>query len=353
VERHQSDQTRWKQCRVQRVKTPERPGTDLRSTAQEIAKPLSDAGQVRQHAGGNGDRPIGELIPREEIAGEQGYADTGQQGEADDPVPSTAAEEATGAEHTGRMEQDHHRQEVGAPEVHGANKGAEDQTVLEVHHRPVGGARRRHIDESHECAGDDEQNEERRRRPAQTHGETPAEGGGGQSHRPQMQQEGEARRPGPLALCLGPARPAGAGADSRAVSSAGEFTVTLYGGDRPRCGCHRCFSGVRVAEPGTAENESSGLRPRGDRRMPGTASCFSAAAWSVPEGRDRPRDDASHGATGILPVVGLLLRRRVVFARLEAHATMVGGARAQRLREWCCWPSLPLPLSLFLPLICR
>jgi hypothetical protein len=49
----------------------------------------------------------------------------------------------------------------------------------------------------------------------------------------------------------------------------------------------RWFSGRRAAEPGTAEGESTRVRPWGWRRMPGTASCFSEVASSVTGDRDR------------------------------------------------------------------
>jgi hypothetical protein len=83
---HQRNQQQWNDDGMQRVKVDHRSRTNFCSTENHPLERLANARHISQHLGADRDRPIGNLIPRQQVAGKPGQQDQKQQAKADDPV---------------------------------------------------------------------------------------------------------------------------------------------------------------------------------------------------------------------------------------------------------------------------
>ena len=86
---------------------------------------LPSEGHVVDEVGADGDRPVAQLVPRQEVAGEGQAEREHQQDDADDPVELARLLVGTRVERPHQVEDDGEHHEVGRPPVHVADQLAE------------------------------------------------------------------------------------------------------------------------------------------------------------------------------------------------------------------------------------
>ncbi len=71
---------------VERVKVDQGSLVDLRSAPDHLSQPLAEERDVGDHSRADRDRPVRELVPRQQVTGEVRSDDAEQEDQADDPV---------------------------------------------------------------------------------------------------------------------------------------------------------------------------------------------------------------------------------------------------------------------------
>ena len=199
---HQRDQEHRGDTGVQGVEADQRGATDLRTTAEHRLQPAADAGKVADHAGADGDRPVRQLVPGQQVAGEVGDEHEQKQQQSDDPVETPRSVEAAGEE-----DPQHVQQHDDAPVVDCPYQPAEQDLLLHDGDRVVGPRRRGLVDEHHQDAGRHQQQDQDHRRPAETEGVGVADRLLGNADRPQVEDEGVENDPLAVAVGLRQERP--------------------------------------------------------------------------------------------------------------------------------------------------
>ncbi len=132
VKGHQGDDEKGKDGGVRGEEDAQRVRPDLGAAPDHVLQPGPDAGDVLQHADTDGGAPVGELVPRKEVAGEVRDEHQKEQTQPDDPVELARGMKGPGEEDPEQMKEDHQDEEVGAPMMDVADKGAEEDFVLQV-----------------------------------------------------------------------------------------------------------------------------------------------------------------------------------------------------------------------------
>ena len=153
VEAHQEHQRDRDQGGVEGVEDHQCCTADLGTAARHPLQPPPDPGDIAEHADADGHRPVGELVPRQQVAGEVGRENKGQQRQADHPVEAARAVPAAGEEDPQHVGEDHRDQDVGAPVVDIAHQTAEEIRAFEPGHGLVGQIRRGLVDQNHQQSG--------------------------------------------------------------------------------------------------------------------------------------------------------------------------------------------------------
>jgi hypothetical protein len=138
-----------------------------------VAPPISSPPRTR-HVGDHGradrDRPVGQLIPRQQVSGEARTQDCDEQEEADHPVELPGTVESPGEVHTQQVEDGDKDQEVGTPVVDVAHELTEPDLGLQAQHRAMSARWNGFVHEHQEDAREQKQGEQHERHPAQTPG---------------------------------------------------------------------------------------------------------------------------------------------------------------------------------------
>ena len=156
---HESD---GKHGDVQCVEPQQRRLPDLLPADEEVLQRPAEPGDVVDEIGPDGDRPVAQLVPREQVAGEGQAEREHQQHHTDDPVELPRLLVRAGEERPHQMEDHDEHHQVGRPPVHVADELTEPDAGLELLHVAVRGADRGRVEEHQVDAGDDQDPEEHR-----------------------------------------------------------------------------------------------------------------------------------------------------------------------------------------------
>ena len=158
---------------VQHVEANQRRLIDRASTEQQLAHRRPDERNRRGDVGADRHRPVRELIPRQQVAGERQQQRQEQHGDADHPVLLAllalpdAVLVGAGQEHPHQVKEDRRDHEVRGEPVHRSNPRAERDDVLDVLDRGVGALDRRHVQKEQRSARQHEHEQQRGRRGAE------------------------------------------------------------------------------------------------------------------------------------------------------------------------------------------
>ena len=150
---------------VQRVEAGERVPADLLARSEELREPRPEERRRPVQVDPDDARPVGRLVPREEVAGESLGHPARQQQDADDPVQLARVLVRAEQEHAAHVQEHEDDEDARAPLVHAADEPPERQVVGDVDDRRVGLLRRRLVVHGEDDAGRrlDEEGGERRR----------------------------------------------------------------------------------------------------------------------------------------------------------------------------------------------
>ena len=126
---------------MDRIEAAERVGIDVRAALEELREERPEERRRAVDVDPDGRRPVGGLIPREQVAGEAFGESEREQQHADDPVQLTwifVRAEQKHAAHVQEHQDDEHRR---APAMHAADEPPRPHVVRDVHDRRVGGLR--------------------------------------------------------------------------------------------------------------------------------------------------------------------------------------------------------------------
>ena len=155
---------------------------------------------VSRHPRDDRDRPVGELVPRQQVPGEARRGDRGEEHEADEPVERAPVEEACREEDAEHVEGGDEDQQVRAPVVERADEGPEEDLRLEPFDRRVCLARHRRVAEHEQRAREHEGCEEDERHPPEAERVREADCRPGDAHRSEVEHERRDDGPRPVAV---------------------------------------------------------------------------------------------------------------------------------------------------------
>ena len=148
---------------VQRVEAQQRVLADLGATDQQVLQLAADQRDVVHEIRADRDRPVRQLVPGQQVAGEREREREQQQHHADHPVELARLLVGAGVEHAHEMQRDDEHHEVRRPAVHVPDQLPEAHAGLQVLHVAVRRADRRRVHEHQVDAGDEQDAEEHRR----------------------------------------------------------------------------------------------------------------------------------------------------------------------------------------------
>ncbi len=152
---------------MQGIETAQGRGAHLRPAQQQMLEALADQRHVAEQAGAHRHRPVGQLVPGQQAAGEIGDEGQPQQAQAQQPVEAARRVESRRVEDTQQMQPGHDQQQIGAPVMQVADQLAECHLGLEMDDAQVGFRRVGPVDEHQQHTRDDLYGQQQQRRPAQ------------------------------------------------------------------------------------------------------------------------------------------------------------------------------------------
>jgi hypothetical protein len=206
---HQGRQQHRHHRGVESKKEPQGLRAQVVSGHQNVLQGRPDPGQIGQHAGGHRHRPVGQLIPGQQITGEVGQQDDAQLTQADDPVELPGGMKGAREKDPQQVKEDHQHQQVGAPVMQVAHQAAEGHGRHQRLYGGIGRYRRRLINEFEKNAGDQLHHDQHNCRATQTPRQGEAQGGLGNRGRPEMQRQEALREPSALGVTGRDQRPLG------------------------------------------------------------------------------------------------------------------------------------------------
>src|SRR6266542_2089481 len=171
VDRQKDGGHKWQREHMQHVPADERGRPDLDRPEKHEADLVPDHRRVAHHRGADRDRPDGELVPGQQVAGERQQQGEQQQHHADHPVELARRLVGAVVEDPGHVQEHREDHQVGGPSVHISHELAEEHRGRQRLHVVVGElltqAGRWPVEEHQEDAGDGEQDEQEEGQPAQ------------------------------------------------------------------------------------------------------------------------------------------------------------------------------------------
>ena len=152
---------------MENVEADERLLPDDAVAEEEEPHLLANDRRVPRDRRADRDRPEGELVPREEVAGERGEERQEEQDDADDPVELAGLLVAPREEHAAEVQEDDRDHRVRRPPVHVPEEDAERDRAREIEHAVVGLLDRRHVIEHEQDPGHEEDHEQAERHDAE------------------------------------------------------------------------------------------------------------------------------------------------------------------------------------------
>jgi hypothetical protein len=165
VQQDQADNGARDQQHVQRVEDRERVGSDLGAALQEPSKERPDEGAGAVQVDADDGRPVGGLVPGEQVPGEALQHPEDQEQHADDPVQLARVLVGAEEEDPRHVEEHQDDEDAGAPLVHAADEPPERDVVRDPLDRLVCRIRMRFVvkGEDDACSRLDEERRQRRR----------------------------------------------------------------------------------------------------------------------------------------------------------------------------------------------
>ena len=140
---------------------------DLSAAEEDEPHLLAEDRRVPHHVRADGDGPQGELVPRQQVAGERQQQSEHQQDHADHPVELTRRLVGAVVEDARHVEEHRQHHQVGAPAVHVADQQPERHRRLQVGDVVPRRRRLRPVEEHQEDAGDGQQDEQEEAEPTE------------------------------------------------------------------------------------------------------------------------------------------------------------------------------------------
>ena len=156
-----------KQQHVQHVPAQQRLRPDLGAAEEHEPHLLAEHRRVAHHVRAHGDGPQGELVPRQQVAGERQQQRERQQDDADHPVELPRRLVGAVVEDARHVQEHRQHHQVGAPSVHVPHQQPERHRRLQVGDVVPGRRRLRPVEEHQEDAGDRQQDEQEEAEPAE------------------------------------------------------------------------------------------------------------------------------------------------------------------------------------------
>src|SRR6185312_5257995 len=156
---------------MQRIEANERWLADTnRLAGQRVVYLRAQQWGIAGHVRANGDGPVADLIPRQQIAGETEQQRRQEERHADDPVELTRWLVGAVIEDAHHVQRHRHHHQVSRPAVHVAHELAEDDGAVDLLNIRVGDTLLRHEVEHQEDARDGQHQEQEERETTETPG---------------------------------------------------------------------------------------------------------------------------------------------------------------------------------------
>ena len=190
VKGHEDQQKGGKDGRVDGVKVGQSSRSDLGPALNQPLEPEPDPGNVFQHAGADGDRPEGKLVPGQQIPGEIGEKHDEKKTGTDDPVELAGRVKGSREEHTEQMQKGHKDEGIRAPVVNVPDQPSEQDIPLKMKDGLIGLFRNGLVNELQENARPQKQENQHNRHAPQPPGEGPSKRVFRNVSRPKMKNQG-------------------------------------------------------------------------------------------------------------------------------------------------------------------
>ena len=174
---------------VQRVEAQEGGLADLVATDQQVLQPSAEERHVLDQVGADGDGPVAELVPRQQVPGEGERQREHEERHPEDPVELARALVGPGEEGPDQVQHHDEHHQVGGPPVHVADQLPESDAGAQVLHVAVRRAHRRRVEEHEVDPGDHQDDEQHRGDEAEPERVADAQHPGGNLHRVEVQEE--------------------------------------------------------------------------------------------------------------------------------------------------------------------
>ena len=174
---------------VEDVEADEGVLADLDAAQDENRGLARDERRVGRHLAAHRDGPEGDLVPRQQVAGEAQQQGHEQQDHADHPVELARRLVGPVVEDPNHVQEDRQHHQVRGPSVHVADEGAECHRVLDGEDVLVGAAHRRDVEEHQVQAGHRQHQEQEEADPSQAEGVRVSHGVPLYAHRVQVQED--------------------------------------------------------------------------------------------------------------------------------------------------------------------
>src|SRR4051812_46769911 len=167
VDRHEDDDDERQHQDVEDVPAQERLRADLDTAEEHEADLTAEHRGVPHHVRAHGDGPQGQLVPRQQVAGEAEQQRERQQDDADDPVELSGRLVGPVVEDAGHVQEHAEDHEVGRPAVHVPYQQPEGDRGLQRVDVVPRLRRGRSVEEHQEDARDRQQDEQEEAEPAE------------------------------------------------------------------------------------------------------------------------------------------------------------------------------------------
>jgi len=152
---------------MQRVEADQRVRADLEAADEQEAALRTEDRRRTDHVRTDGDRPEGQLIPWQQVAGEAEQQRQHEQNDTNDPVELARGLIRARVEHTHHVHEGQHDHAVRHPAMHVAHQHAETHIALQRHDVRVRALHRGHVVEHQQRAGDRQAEKHEERQPAE------------------------------------------------------------------------------------------------------------------------------------------------------------------------------------------
>ena len=158
---------------VQDIEAQQRVLAHLQSTQQDELRGRVEQRGVTTHVRADRDRPVGDLVPRQQVAGERQHQGDEQEDHPDDPVELARRLVGAVVEDPHHVQEDEEDHQVSGPPMDIPGQQPEGHFALDRQDVRIGLGRRRHVEEHQVDAGDrqDEEQEEAQAAQAERVGE--------------------------------------------------------------------------------------------------------------------------------------------------------------------------------------